>query len=102
MFEGDDPEFIRSIVEMFIANTPGSIANIKEAFDADEMERLRQVAHKLKPHYTFFGVLHLQTALQMIEDIAKSGEGKESLPDLITLVEKNTAPMIEQMKADFP
>jgi len=101
MFEADDPDFVRSIVEMFVANTPGSIAMIKKAFEEDEMETLRQQAHKLKPHFSFFGAPNVQQALQMIEDIARGNASKEKLPELIECTEKTSSKMIEQMKADL-
>ena len=101
MFEADDPEFVRSIVEMFVKNTPGTIEEIKTAFEKDEMEDLRQHAHKIKPHFTFFGAPDLQQAFQMIEDIAKTSNNKEKLPELIDSAEKTSSLMIEQMKADL-
>jgi CheY-like chemotaxis protein len=101
MFDADEPEFVRSIVEMFVTNTPDSIAEIKKAFELDEMEKVRQQAHKLKPHFSFFGASHLQQAFQMIEDIAKANENKDKLPDLIYNAEKISDLMIAQMKADL-
>ncbi len=101
MFEADDPEFVLSIVEMFVTNTPGSISAIKKAFEEDEMEILRQQAHKLKPHFSFFGAPGIQQAMQMIEDIAHSSESKDKLPELIECAEKSTSRMIAQMKADL-
>jgi len=101
MFDADEPEFVRSIVEMFVANTPDSIAAIKKAYELDEMETVRQQAHKLKPHFSFFGATHLQKAFQMIEDIAKANENKDKLPDLIYNAEKTSDLMIAQMKADL-
>lgn len=101
MFEADDPEFVRSIVELFVKNTPGSIAAIKNAFEVDEMETVRQQAHKLKPHFSFFGAPGIQQAMQRIEDIARGNEDKEKLPELIECAEKTSLLMIAQMKADL-
>ncbi len=101
MFDADEPEFVRSIVEMFVNNTPDSIAAIKKAYELDEMETVRQQAHKLKPHFSFFGASHLQQAFQMIEDIARANENKDKLPDLIHNAEKTSGLMIAQMKADL-
>jgi len=101
MFEADDPDFVRSIVEMFVTNTPGSIATIKKAFEMDEMETVRQQAHKLKPHFSFFGASGIQQMLQMIEDIARGNDDKEKLPALIDSTEKNSTLMIAQMKKDL-
>ncbi len=101
MFEADDPDFVRSIVEMFVTNTPGSIATLKSAFEVDEMEAVRQQAHKLKPHFSFFGATGIQQAMQMIEDIARGTENKDKLPELIECAERTSLQMIAQMKADL-
>jgi HPt (histidine-containing phosphotransfer) domain-containing protein len=101
MFEDDPPEFIKSIVKLFVENTPISIAAIKTAYAENEMEQLRHHSHKLKPHFAFFASTHIQQALQMIENIARNNDGIEDLPGLIEYVEKNSIPMLEQMKADF-
>lgn len=101
MFEADEPDFVRSIVEMFVTNTPDSIAAIKKAFEADEMETVRQQAHKLKPHFSFFGAAGLQQTFQMIEDFARGNDNKEQLPDLINNAEKKILLMVEQMKTDL-
>lgn len=101
MFEADEPDFVHSIVEMFVSNTPGSIASIKKAFESDEMESVRQQAHKLKPHFSFFGASGLQQNFQMIEDLAKESDSKERLTDLINNAEKKILLMVEQMKTDI-
>jgi CheY-like chemotaxis protein/HPt (histidine-containing phosphotransfer) domain-containing protein len=101
MFDADDPEFVRSIVEMFVTNTPGSIAAIRQAFEMNEMETVRQQAHKLKPHFSFFGAAGLQQTFQMIEDMAKGSLVDGQLPELINCAEKKIILMVEQMKADL-
>jgi CheY-like chemotaxis protein len=101
MFEADEPDFVRSIVEMFVSNTPDSIEAIKKAFELDEMETVRQQAHKLKPHFSFFGATALQQSFQMIEDIARGNDNKEKLPELIYSAEEKILLMVEQMKTDL-
>jgi CheY-like chemotaxis protein len=101
MFEADEPDFVRSIVEMFVSNTPGSIAAIRKSFEANEMEAVRQQAHKLKPHFSFFGAAGLQQTFQMIEDLAKENDSKEKLPELISTAEKKIILMVEQMRTDL-
>lgn len=101
MFEADEPDFMRSIVEMFVTNTPGSVTAMKDAYEKGEMETLRQQAHKLKPHFSFFGAEGLQQTFQKIEDLAKENNNKEQLPELINGAEKKILLMVEQMKADI-
>jgi len=101
MFDADDPEFVRSIVEMFVSNTPGTVASIKEANLKNEMETVRQQAHKLKPHFSFFGAPTLQQTFQKIEDMAKANNHDEELTNLINCAEKKIILMVEQIKADL-
>jgi len=101
MFDADEPDFVRSIVEMFVSNTPGSVAAMKTAFEKDEMETVRQQAHKLKPHFSFFGAEGLQKSFQMIEDLAKENNNKDQLPELINNAEKKILLMVEQMRSDI-
>jgi HPt (histidine-containing phosphotransfer) domain-containing protein len=65
------------------------------------METLRQQAHKLKPHFSFFGAPEIQQAMQKIEDIARGHDTIEKLPELIECAEKTSTMMIAQMKADL-
>jgi CheY-like chemotaxis protein len=101
MFDADDPDFVRSIVEMFVNNTPDSIALIRKAYSDGDMEAMRQHSHKLKPHFSFFGASALQQTLQSIEDIAKGLGDKEKLPELIDCADKNSSLMVEQMRVDL-
>lgn len=101
MFESDDPEFVRSIVEMFVSNTPGSVANIKKACAMNEFENVRQQAHKLKPHFLFFGASGLQQTFQMIEDLAKEKNGDGKLSELINCAENRILLMVDQMRTDL-
>lgn len=101
MFEGEDEDFILSIIQMFITNTPVTLELIAEAHESDDMESLRQHAHKLKPHYSFFGASDVQQTMQQIEDIAKSNQGKEDLSKLIGCVVSKSEIIMNQMKTDF-
>jgi len=101
MFDADDPEFVRSIVEMFVSNTPGSVATIRKACEMNEMETVRQQAHKLKPHFSFFGAAGLQQTFQVIEDMAKENNDDEKLHELIKCAEKKIILMVDQMRVDL-
>jgi len=101
MFDADDPEFVRSIVEMFVNNTPVAIVAIQQAFEKNELETVRQQAHKLKPHFSFFGAAGLQQTFQTIENLAKENDHHEELHRLISCAQKNINLMVAQMKTDL-
>lgn len=102
MFEADDPEFIESIVSMFVASTPSSISQMKEAFEKRDWENLRMLAHKLKPHLNYFMISDGAQCLKEIEEFARSASGEDKIPDLMLFVEQKCNLVFSQMKEDFP
>ncbi len=101
MFEADDPEFLQSIVEMFVTSTPDAIAEMKLAYDKLDWELLRQHAHKLKPHFNYFMITKAASALQEVEEYARRANGIDKLPGLLEYIEKSGLQAVEQMKMDY-
>jgi len=101
MFEEDEPDFIRSIVEIFVVNTPDTLEAINEAFKKNDLDEVRQLAHKIKPHFGFFGATGLQKTMQMIEDIGQGTGRKSDFPVLIESAGKHSSLIIAQLKRDL-
>lgn len=101
MFEEDEPDFIRSIVEIFVVNTPDTLEAIRVAFDKKDWDEVRLLAHKIKPHFGFFGAVGLQKTLQMLEDIGNGNGNRSKFPELIESAEKNSSLLIAQLKRDL-
>jgi CheY-like chemotaxis protein len=101
MFEEDEPDFIRSIVEIFVLNTPETLEAINEAFNKNDLDEVRQLAHKIKPHFGFFGATGLQKTMQMIEDIGIGTGNKSDFPELIESAREKSALIVAQLKSDL-
>ena len=101
MFEADDPDFLESIIGMFVNSTPGSIAAMKVSFGQKEWETLRIQAHKLKPHYNYFMITEAAKALQELEELARHATGEEKMPGLLNLIEQQGLLAVEQMTQDY-
>lgn len=99
--EIDDEEFIRSIVKMFCDNTPEFIANMKSAYVARDWETMRQVAHKLKPHFLFFSVNGISDILHTIEEFARAGNDDPRIPQMLECVERTSNLVIKQMETNI-
>jgi HPt (histidine-containing phosphotransfer) domain-containing protein len=97
----DDPDFIRTIVEMFVTNTPESIRLIREAFLSGDREALRHYAHKLKPHFSLFGDNAMHQALQHVEDAAQGKVGMDDLGARIEHIATTADAMVKQLHADI-
>jgi len=102
MFEADDPEFLESIVGMFISSTPGAIDSMNKAFLVKDWEQLRMHAHKLKPHFNYFMISEGALALQEVEEDARHVKEIEKIPALLQTIDQIGKRVVEQMKADYP
>jgi CheY-like chemotaxis protein/HPt (histidine-containing phosphotransfer) domain-containing protein len=101
MLETDDQEFIRSIVQMFCDNTPEFIDSMKTAYATRDWETLRQVAHKLKPHFIFFSVNGASDILHTVEEFARAHNDDPRLPEMLECVERTSKLVIKQMEANI-
>jgi CheY-like chemotaxis protein/HPt (histidine-containing phosphotransfer) domain-containing protein len=102
MFEADDPEFLQSIVGMFVSSTPDALNNMRQAFNKKDWEQLRMYAHKLKPHFNYFMITEAASALQEIEEISRHVKDLDKIPTLLQSIENIGLQVIEQLKADYP
>ncbi len=101
MFEDDDPEFVRSIIEIFVFETPGYMESIRNAFEMDNMAELKLIAHKIKPHFGFFGAFALQNTFQKLEDIGAGILGKDKFTELMEYAERESSLLVSQLNKDF-
>jgi CheY-like chemotaxis protein len=102
MFEADDPEFLQSIIGMFVASTPGAIVAMQAAYDEKNWELLRMHAHKLKPHFNYFMIAEGAAALQELEEYARHVKEIEKMPVLLQTIDRIGKLVIHQMKEDYP
>jgi CheY-like chemotaxis protein len=102
MFEPDDPEFLHSIITMFINSTPAAMEGLKTSYEKLEWETLRMQAHKLKPHFNYFMITRGAAALHEVEELARHATGSEKIPGLLSFIEETGHQVIAQMKEDFP
>lgn len=101
MFEADDPEFLESIIGMFVSSTPTAINSLKTLFENRDWEPLRVQAHKLKPHFNYFMISEAAKALQELEELARHSTGEERIPDLLKLIETQGMLSVEQMTQEY-
>ncbi len=69
-FTGGDPVFIRQLVDIFLKRTPEYMDELKEAVKAKEWEKIKTMAHKVKPTFTYVGMGTFTDKVGIIEDYA--------------------------------
>ena len=94
--------FIQKMVKLFCEQTPPLIEEMISAYLANNLEKMGDLAHKIKPT---FDNLNIRLLKQDIRTIEKAGKANIALPDLKELLEKidqTIAQVIHKMKQDFP
>lgn len=70
----DDPDFIRDLVDLFLAEAPRRIQEMQAALEARDKRSLSQTAHTLKGAAANFGARALQARCQQVEALARAGK----------------------------
>lgn len=96
----EEEEFLKSIIQMFVQNTPDSIRQLKISYKNQDWVALRNLAHKIKPQFQYFGIEKAVKALQEIEDIASQQKNTKLLPGLLCSIEQISNIALEHLKKE--
>lgn len=100
-FQQDEADFVKSIIDIFLTTTPRSIADLKKAVDEHNPELLRQTAHRMKPHFSLFGMHETAAELNDLEHKSSHMEENHEIDTLICSIETTAKIAIRQMADDF-
>jgi len=70
---GDDPDFVRDLVETYLADVPVQLEGIDGAIAANDAEALVRPAHTLKSSSVTLGALRLGEVSRTLEMTGRSG-----------------------------
>jgi HPt (histidine-containing phosphotransfer) domain-containing protein len=73
MTTGDDPAFVRELVETYLGDTPGLMEAIGLAVEADDAATLVRPAHTLKSSSATVGALRLSAVARELEFAGRAG-----------------------------
>jgi|APTNR8051073442_1049403.scaffolds.fasta_scaffold68305_1 HPt (histidine-containing phosphotransfer) domain-containing protein len=94
--KGDNAK-MKKYINMFLDIAPKSVAEM-EQYNADkDFDRLKVVAHSLKPQVSYMGIKHLETTIKEIELFAGSKTNTESLPEKIDYFKTECAKACEEL-----
>lgn len=87
---GDDPAFLRELVDSALDDAPALLAEMRRAFDGADMTTLRRAAHTLKSTGAQFGAADFAALCKQLEALAVGG-----LPGA-------AAPLVAQVESAWP
>ncbi|MBI4790760.1 MAG: GAF domain-containing protein [Chloroflexi bacterium] len=94
---GEDAEFMQELINAFLADAPQLLAQMRDAFGANQLDDFRRAAHSLKSTSANFGALNLSALAKELELVAKAG-ALEGAGDKLTRVEEEYARVKEELQ----
>jgi len=99
----NDPEFINTLISVFIESIPSDLENINTAADNHDWTQVSFMAHKIKSTIDNLGIETLKNIIRMLE--AKSIINSLSVDDILSYVKEVTTVMTEvvkEMRVNYP
>jgi HPt (histidine-containing phosphotransfer) domain-containing protein len=98
----NDEAFIIDMLQTFKRTAPPILQRMEEYAAQQKFDAAGREAHKMIPGVSFLGASQLQELLVSIEERAKSGEGQDAIPPLVTEAIKKSNELITCFEQDFP
>ena len=97
----EDIEYIREITRYFINNSGEMLQVLATAFEANDLDKAQNAAHKLSSNFYMFGLNEGAKALTQIDINLMNKEYYNEIPELITIAKNQGEKAIMQLKRDF-
>jgi HPt (histidine-containing phosphotransfer) domain-containing protein len=86
----NDAEFLKTIIEIFLADCPGKMAAIRAGVAAINLREVMQASHSLKGSVSVFGAKSAVEAAQKLESMGREGK-QEGLNEALAQLEREMA-----------
>ncbi len=91
----------KRMIGMFLKITPNLLKELNENYEQENLEKVKTLAHKMKPSIDILGISSLTNEIRLIEKLAEEQKQSHELSSLISLLNKNMAKTIEQMQVEI-
>jgi hypothetical protein len=96
-----DKEFIKDMLNDFVMNTPGILAEIDSHINSSDWMELYKTLHKFIPTFDFVGAEIIRDDLRNIEHYSKTKTNLELIDPLIVNIKSYCKDVILEIKSDF-
>jgi HPt (histidine-containing phosphotransfer) domain-containing protein len=98
---GDDPAFVRELVETYLAETPEQLEAMTAAIDADDAAALVRPAHTLKSSSATLGAMRLSALGRELEMAGRAGSLPSNVRELLNAAAETWAGTAEGLEVWF-
>jgi HPt (histidine-containing phosphotransfer) domain-containing protein len=98
---GDDPAFVRELLETYLSETPEQLEAMTAAIDADDAAALVRPAHTLKSSSATLGAMRLSALGRELEVAGRAGSLPANARDLLNAATETWAGTAEGLEVWF-
>lgn len=95
---GGSSDFVNSMVETYLEHTPQQFKEMENAFQADDLITVGNIAHKIKPNIDLFGIHEIKDDIRIVEQKGKNGTNDDELKSSFSQVKKYLELSFEQLR----
>lgn len=92
--------FIKKMVTLFVNQAPADVTEIEAAFGRQDLNRVRSVAHRMKPSIDNMGIVSLHALIREIEQYNDSPGSREVLATNIRILRTTIDEVAAQLQAN--
>lgn len=99
-YAGDDPEFLKEMINKFNTEMPGVISNLEKNLEERNFDEVKRIAHKM---IGTTGVFYIQAAppiLQQIEQKCNAGPDYDELVPMVAEVRQIIEESISELEIE--
>jgi CheY-like chemotaxis protein len=89
--------FVKRMLELFVAHTPSAVLEMEVAYKAGQYDKVKSIAHTLKPSFEMLGLQPLGAEIKLIEQYAGQQTNLDALDEML----RRTFKMVPQILAHF-
>jgi CheY-like chemotaxis protein/HPt (histidine-containing phosphotransfer) domain-containing protein len=97
----DNESFFRDFINLFLSNTPETMAALNNSLEIKNWEGVRQAAHKIKPSLNYLGLKDAQKKAANIEEYAKELSELEIIPGLVGELNETLSAVYKELETEL-
>lgn len=96
---GDDPAFLRQVLQIFVTNSPKDMSSLMEAVNSGNLEQVAFYSHKLKSASGAIGYLSAHEDFKLVEAMAKEPAPLDKIKEKVESLSEDCAACMVDIEA---
>jgi HPt (histidine-containing phosphotransfer) domain-containing protein len=93
-----DNDFIKEMIVVYLRETPEALNNLENYLKNKDWKKFKEIIHKMKPSFSFFGLKKLYTTIDSMEEYSDKEIHLDLLPEMIAKVKLTCTKAMAELK----